>query len=286
MDHFVAYHSVELMGHDYSPEDQFDYRSRKPEPFLRASLGALVWLIVGSRGTKRTQYRLAGVYTPTSVRQGADGQIVEGWGTPLRPPPVLSNLPWFSGFLRAQANFSLGFNRLTDAFAIQALSQLVADSERAPFDDASRLGSPELAFDPENFVDARDRVMTTIVRRRGQPGFRAALLQAYGSTCAFSGCAVEDVLDAAHIVPYRGVETNHVQNGLLLRTDLHALFDLGLLAVDAGTMGILVSPALEASEYAQFVDRSLRVPAETDRAPSAAALEHHRVKTGLTPRCK
>src|SRR5271155_3471993 len=40
------------------------------------------------------------------------------------------------------------------------------------------------------------------------------------------------LLEAAHISPYRGLQSNHPQNGLLLRADLHSLFDLGMLAVD------------------------------------------------------
>jgi putative restriction endonuclease len=39
------------------------------------------------------------------------------------------------------------------------------------------------------------------------------------------------VLDAAHIQPYLGAASNHVQNGLLLRTDLHRLYDQGLIGV-------------------------------------------------------
>jgi hypothetical protein len=282
MDHYVAYHSVRIMGHDYSPEDRFDYRSSKPEGFLRSSLGALVWLIVGCREAKRTEYRLAGVYTPTSVREVADGRMVEGWGTPLRPAPILTDLSWFPEFLRAQANFSLGFNRLTDAHSIQAFSELVAVAQHTRVDEAFNGTVPELAFDPDSVVDARQRVMASIVRRRGQPAFRAALLKAYGSICAFSDCAVETILDAAHIVPYRGVDTNDVRNGLLLRTDLHALFDLGLLAVDSETMKILASPILAGSEYAQFAGRALRLPLNSEHSPSEAALEHHRVKAGLT----
>jgi HNH endonuclease len=34
-----------------------------------------------------------------------------------------------------------------------------------------------------------------------------------------------DILEAAHISPYRGEEDNHPENGLLLRADLHTLFD-------------------------------------------------------------
>jgi hypothetical protein len=275
MDHFVAYHSVELMGHDYSPDDQFDYRSRKPERLLRGSFGGMCWLIVGTPSPTRTEYRLAGVYTPTSIRSDGDVWVLEGWGTPLRPPPTLTDLPWFVELRRSQANFSLGFNRLTDAAIVDALEALISHAAAT-----SAVGA-EPAFDPAGVADARSRVLSNIVRRQGQGTFRAGVLRAYESSCAVSGCIVEEILEAAHILPYRGPETNHVQNGILLRADIHTLFDLGLIGVDESTMTIVTADTLEGSEYAHFHGQSLRAPKDTTVAPSRAALEHHRVRSGL-----
>ena len=58
-----------------------------------------------------------------------------------------------------------------------------------------------------------------------------------------------EVLEAAHILPYRGPDTNKVVNGLLLRADVHTLFDSGLIAVDVKNMTVLVDKSLEGSEY-------------------------------------
>ena len=90
----------------------------------------------------------------------------------------------------------------------------------------------EGVFDPVNVVDARERTLASIVRRRGQPEFRKALLTLYQRQCAFSGCSIVETLEAVHIIPYQSTETNHPSNGLLLRADLHTLFDIGLIAVD------------------------------------------------------
>jgi hypothetical protein len=79
----------------------------------------------------------------------------------------------------------------------------------------------DAAFDPMGIKDARQRMFSSIVRRQGQPAFRKQLLVAYKGQCAITGCEVESVLEAAHIVPYMGLETNHPGNGLLLRADLH-----------------------------------------------------------------
>jgi hypothetical protein len=105
------------------------------------------------------------------------------------------------------------------------------------------------AFTPSGLEDARKRILTAIVRRQGQPAFRRQLLRSYGGQCAISGCNVAAALDAAHIVPYKGPDTNHLANGLLLRTDLHTLFDLGLVAVDTETMRVLLAPSLAGTCY-------------------------------------
>jgi predicted restriction endonuclease len=87
---------------------------------------------------------------------------------------------------------------------------------------------------------------------------------------------VLQVLDAAHIVPYRGPETNHVTNGILLRTDLHTLFDLRLLSVNPESLKVEVSLKLRDSPYGKFHDRKLRLPAQKDCRPNKEALEQHR----------
>jgi hypothetical protein len=59
-------------------------------------------------------------------------------------------------------------------------------------------------FDPTDLEDARRHVMRAINERRGQAGFRHNLIAAYGGRCAVTGCAVLDVLEAAHVHPYLG----------------------------------------------------------------------------------
>lgn len=136
------------------------------------------------------------------------------------------------------------------------------------------------AFNPNSIEDGRQRTLGAIVQRRGQTAFRAALLTAYEGRCAISGCETEAVLEAAHIFPYRGDTTNHVTNGLLLRADLHTLFDLGLFAIDdRGT--VRLSEALKEGSYAWLATAKIRWPAKADSRPSAEALLWHRTKAGL-----
>jgi hypothetical protein len=136
-------------------------------------------------------------------------------------------------------------------------------------------------FDPSGISDARERALSSIVRRRGQPVFRQNLLAAYKCRCAITGCSLEPVLEAAHIIPYRGPETNHTGNGLLLRTDLHTLFDLKLVAIDVTTMNLLISPLLAGTSYEEYCGRRITVPDDPHNRPSLESLEQHRKESGL-----
>lgn len=80
--------------------------------------------------------------------------------------------------------------------------------------------------------------------RVGQGAFRRDLLDRYGAVCAMSGAAPAEALEAAHLYSYATSGRHHEHGGLLLRRDLHRLFDSGLLAVNPTTKRLDVSDAL------------------------------------------
>jgi putative restriction endonuclease len=133
----------------------------------------------------------------------------------------------------------------------------------------------------EGLADGRERVLASIVRRRGQIQFREQLLDAYEGRCMLSGCDASEALEAAHIIPYLGPDSNHPSNGLLLRADLHTLFDLGLISVESATMTILLSPHLASTSYGEFGDKQLRSPKSGATLPSKYALDQHRTWSGI-----
>lgn len=128
-------------------------------------------------------------------------------------------------------------------------------------------------YDPGDQSDAREKVLREIVRRRGQPKFRAALIEAYESRCAISGCAVLPILEAAHITPYLGPETNAISNGLLLRADIHTLWDLGLIAIDPLSMKVWVSPLVPDPAYQCLDGKTAFQPKNPAFRPSHMALK-------------
>ena len=129
-------------------------------------------------------------------------------------------------------------------------------------------------YDPSSIADGRERIKQSVVVRRGQQQFRDDLLDAYSRCCAITGCDIVHVLEAAHVTPYLGPATNVVTNGLLLRSDLHTLFDCGLLAIDPQTRSIVLDPSLRNSvDYGHLHSIAIRSPASASKAPSAEALE-------------
>jgi len=107
--------------------------------------------------------------------------------------------------------------------------------------------------------DRRRAALRLIRLRRGQRSFRDALLNRYGRRCVITGCPLVGVLEAAHLRPYRGEGDNHPSNGLLLRSDLHTLFDLDLIGINPDHHRIVIHPTLRGTEYEQYDGEELKV---------------------------
>lgn len=157
-----------------------------------------------------------------------------------------------------------------------------AENQHTPRSAAGRADDVAGQFDPASLEDRRRETLRLVVTREGQQGFRGAMLKAYGGRCAITECDAECALEAAHIVPYRGPVTNHPSNGLLLRADLHNLFDLGQLAIDPKSYAVLLSPRIATTSYGpELSERILKDPTDPELGPSRLALNQHRVWSGL-----
>jgi putative restriction endonuclease len=152
---------------------------------------------------------------------------------------------------------------------VDPVSDVLEAMARAEVDQETAAQTAALDDD----YDARLRVYRQIVSRQGQAGFRAALLEAYGGQCAVTGFDAVPALEGAHLRPYRGPGSNHVTNGLLLRADIHTLFDLGLLAPEPVTRTIVVSKLLVGTQYVVLSGSQLADPALAWQRPNQEALE-------------
>jgi putative restriction endonuclease len=120
--------------------------------------------------------------------------------------------------------------------------------------------------------------------RLGQGAFRVLVTDAYERRCAVTGEKTLPVLEAAHIKPYALNGPHRVSNGILLRSDLHKLFDLGYLTVTPD-LRVQVSRRLKAEwqngrEYYAHDGEPLRFhPTDPASLPSPEFLKWHNEST-------
>jgi putative restriction endonuclease len=115
--------------------------------------------------------------------------------------------------------------------------------------------------------------------RLGQGAFRLVVTDAYQKRCAVTGERTLPVLDAAHIRPYSEGGEHSVSNGVLLRRDIHCLFDLGYVTVTPDYV-FEVSKRIRdefenGRDYYALEGKPLILPAEPELRPEAVVLEWH-----------
>jgi len=131
------------------------------------------------------------------------------------------------------------------------------------FEECKRYGEPQI-----------------ITPRLGQGGFRVIVTEAYNRRCAMTGEKTLPVLDASHIKPYSKDGPNTASNGILLRQDIHTLFDRGYITINEDNI-IEVSRRIKedygnGKEYYAFHGKPLTVmPDRVEERPSREFLLWH-----------
>jgi|SRR5271166_26867 len=146
--------------------------------------------------------------------------------------------------------------------AIRILSQDAGPALTAAA-DAARFGSP-----------------TVVLPRLGQGSFRVLIIEAYTRRCAVTGERTLPVLEAAHIRPYARGGPHELSNGLLLRSDLHTLFDRGYLGIDPKEQRVLISSRIKeefenGKDYYSLHGRSITPPVDEAAVPAFENLLYH-----------
>ncbi|MBE9005655.1 HNH endonuclease [Fortiea sp. LEGE XX443] len=150
---------------------------------------------------------------------------------------------------------------------------------KPPFPDESKLITARKELDKEKFLtfksyaDACEKITVSIARRQGQQKFRQSLLEVYFGRCAITNFDAEAALEAAHIIPYIETENNEPSNGLLLRADLHTLFDLNLITINPETMKVHIHPTLQKTAYRTIEGKEIQVPEDETRRPNKQFLK-------------
>jgi putative restriction endonuclease len=120
---------------------------------------------------------------------------------------------------------------------------------------------------------------TLTPRRIGQGIFSSIVRDAYGRACAVSGERALPALEAAHIRPLSELRTHSVRNGILLRSDVHKLFDAGYLTVTPD-LHVEASQSMkddfnDGKNYLALHGRSVTVPSTVELRPDPEALRWH-----------
>ena len=118
-----------------------------------------------------------------------------------------------------------------------------------------------------------------VLPRLGQGSFRLIVTDSYERRCAFTNSPVLHMLEAAHIRPYSSGGTHAPSNGILLRQDLHTLFDRGYMTVTPNHQIEISSRIKEefhnGKEYYALHGQNMRLPDYGDRRPSPDSLKWH-----------
>ena len=137
-----------------------------------------------------------------------------------------------------------------------------------PAEAAARFGAPRL-----------------VRPRLGQGAFRTLVTNLYDRRCAVTGERTLPALDAAHIRPFAAGGAHAASNGLLLRRDIHSLFDAGYVTVTPKgrleVSGRIREDYSNGRQYYALHGQSLHAPVDPAALPDPAALRWHNEETFL-----
>ncbi|HZL36450.1 MAG TPA: HNH endonuclease signature motif containing protein [Tepidisphaeraceae bacterium] len=205
-------------------------------------------IAMGWRGFEASNAQYGRLGSLLGKRLGAEQFNIRTLVTMIRPRSV-GNSDWL-WVMRPQL-----------AMALEALGS-VGDGSRVwkELDVERFAGSPDGMVRQERLVQLR----------LGQAKFKQGLERKYGRRCMISGCLLMQVVEAAHIAPYCENADDSHDNGLLLRADIHILFDLNLIGIEPNSLQIRIHDRLQSSIYYDFHKQVLSCG---DFRPRLACLE-------------
>lgn len=126
--------------------------------------------------------------------------------------------------------------------------------------------------DLTEFLEGKERepLKYLVDARQDQQEFHKRLIDAYGERCCVTEYDVVEGLEAAHVKPFKERGANDITNGLLLRSDIHKLFDRGLLAFQplGGKARIHLSKTLRdgRSKYSNLHGQVIEIREKVEKA--------------------
>lgn len=193
----------------------------------------------------------------------------------LAEPFFLSQDEWIEVPPDFAKNIVQGKTYSTESEAGKALYDQVADRLRH-----SRVVSGATPAVEAVIQGPRYGAPRPVAPRLGQGTFRALVTEAYNRRCAVTGERTLPVLEAAHIRPYGAGGEHALGNGLLLRSDLHRLYDGGYVTVDPDEQRLLVSRRIREEfengrHYYALEGQKIAAPQKGFSPPEASNLRYH-----------
>jgi len=182
-------------------------------------------------------------------------------------------------------NFLVGEKQLFDLPVTRRQWQHPAAGIKLAFDaarqidniiaDSIRVGRSETTSVDETVQEvARLKRLAEQWTRPDQQEFRAKMRMSFQDKCAVTGCATPATLEAAHVSTKNGFDDNSESNGILLRSDIHLLFDRLLITLSEDGTKIEVSPELTDQGYSFL--RGIEVARSVKGSPSRENIREHR----------
>lgn len=129
----------------------------------------------------------------------------------------------------------------------EAARAYLSDLDKALIDEKDEIEQAE-----------HERKTATTKARPHQAAFRARAMERHHGRCVVTRFNVASVLEAAHVIPHTGNPAFEVpENSLILRRDIHALFDAHLIAIHPKSGKLLVSQELESSPYKKLAGKEV-----------------------------
>jgi len=186
---------------------------------------------------------------------------------------------WFLGQSANQIGRAIGKSRNAILSKANRLSLPRGEEFRKKLAKAFKL-NPLEDLSPDTDVSSipilNDHSITpkSINNRIGQQGFRQDILILFGRRCAITGTEAQEVLEAAHIIPYSKSQNNDSTNGLCLRADIHSLYDLGIISITEDLV-VYVSSRMTDPEYTKFDKKVLELPIRAKTRINRSFLKWH-----------
>lgn len=179
-------------------------------------------------GSNEVDWALAEAYRlgpmAALAHHGLSGGAARNWYLPYQDEFLDLKAVWRLALFRAKAPSSYNSFKTGQAYSVLKSLNYTA-VPKAKTDDHKRTPG-----DVKRVDEVRNRRWAQILARPGQARFRRQLLSKF-KRCMASGVAEPNALEAAHIIPVPDGGGDTVENGLLLRVDIHRLFDRGLVSL-------------------------------------------------------